>query len=452
MNGSLRFSFSEPRCRDQGRRLRSRCRRQTYLLCLASFVGLTLPALSEEVLRPSEPPTDPLNVPAEPIPSRGGYFGSVDASSALEPPARLRIGDFALQSKAAFATVYDDNIRADDEERDEDIFFSFSPSVRAQSLYARHSLGFGASGTAARALKNVADDFFDWRVGADGRLDLSRQSKIGTAIGYSHDTEDGESVDAEDDQDDLSTHAFNASLSYDHSGDTIGYSLAGSASRLDAEGSDFDDRDRTTLGGRASASYALSDRLSFSAGPSYSYSTYDEEVANDGAGRDAQIVNIRVGGKFKASRTISTSASVGYGYAAFDDANREDDDKVVGNLGLTWNAGAGTILQLRAGQTLGLTVVDDADTRTTTTGSAILTHRLKLGNRSVLSSSLSYRISAFSDLDRTDHDLAAGLAYAYRLTEHVFMNAGYRFSRRASDDNDADFYRNLISLGISFAY
>lgn len=423
--------------------------------CLVVFIGSALPSLpmaAEDTTSSSAPSNDPLILPSEPTPSRGGYFGGDSASSSLEPPPRTQIGDFALQSKASFSTVYDDNIEADDEERDEDIFFSFAPSVRAQSLYARHSLGFGASGRAATALKNGSEDFFDWRVGADGRLDLSRQNKINAAIGFSQDTEDDEAIDAEDNQDDLRLHVIDASLSYDVKGDSIGYSIGSNVSRLDAEGSDFDDRDRTTLGVRASASYALSDRLSVSLGPSYRYSTFDEDVADDGEGRDAQVINAQIGGNYKASRTIDTSASVGYSYATFDDSDREDDDSFVGNIGLVWNAGAGTSLRLQASQSLDLTVVDDADSRTTTTGSATLSHRLKLGSRSAISSFLAYSINEFSDLDRTDHNFSTGLGYAYRLTENVFFNADYRFSRRNSDDNDADFYRNLISLGLSVTY
>ena len=350
------------------------------------------------------------------------------------------------------ATVYDDNIEADDDRRNEDIFFSFSPSIRAQSLYARHSLGFGASGSAATALKNGSEDYFDWRVGADGRLDLSEQRKINAAIGYTQETEDDEAIDAEDNQDDVSVHLLDGSLSYNVSGNPIGFSIGSNVSRLDFEGSDFDDRDRTRLGVRASASYAFSDRLSIFAGPSYSYSTFDDEVADDGDGRDAQVISARIGAGYKASRTIRTSASVGYSYATFDDPDRRDDDSAIGSIGLTWDAGAGTTLALLGTRTLGLTVVDDADTRTTTTGLATLSHRLDLGSRSAISSSLAYSISEISDLNRTDQNLTASLGYAYRLTDHVFFNAGYRFSRRDSENNEADYYRNLVSLGITVAY
>lgn len=403
---------------------------------------------------PTESAADPLNLPAEPVPSRGGYFGASgsDAVSALAPPARIQVGDFALQSRASFSTVYDDNIEADDDVRDDDVFFSFAPSIRAQSLYARHSLGLEAGATAATAAKNEAEDIFDWRVGADGRFDISRQSKINGAFGYRRDTEDDEAIDAENNEDDLTVNVYDASVSYNQRGDTISYRLGSTVSRLDAEGSNFADRDRTSLGLTASTSYILSDRLSVFLGPSYQYSTFDEEVADDGEGRDAQIFSGRLGGRYKASRTINTQASIGYSLAKFEDSDRDDADSFVGNLGLVWDPGTGTTLQLQAGQTLGLTVIDDADSRTTTFGAATLSHRLKLGSKTSITSTLSYRVSEFSDLDRTDQDTSVGLSYAYRLAENVFFNAGYRFSRRDSDEDDAEFYRNLISLGIVVSY
>lgn len=413
---------------------------------------LPVPVLAEEAGSSVEASGDPFDLPSQPTPSRAGYFGAGSAAAALEPPPRVQVGDFALQSRAAFSAVYDDNIQADDDDREEDILFGFAPSIRAQSLYARHSLGFTAAGRAAAALKNDNEDFFDWRIGADGRLDVSKQTKVNALVGYSQDTEDDEAVDAEAENDDLKFHLLDAGLSYDVKGDTIGYKASVDVSRLDAEGSEFDDRDRTTLGLRAAASYALSDRLSVSAGPSYQYATFDEDVADDGDGRDAHIVTGQIGTNYKATRTIDTFASGGYRYVTFEDPDREDSDSFVGSLGLVWKPWSGTSLRLQASQSLDLTIVDDADSRETTTGSAILSHGLKLGSRSALSSFLSYSVSEFSDLDRTDQNFATGLGYAYRLTEHVFFNANYRFSLRESDDNDADFYRNLIALGLSVTY
>lgn len=424
-------------------------------LALALVIGGMLPGLSfgaEETSPPPEPPPDPLRPPPTTLPSRGGFLAGGDIPPSLLAPTRWRVGDFALSTNATLAAAYDDNVDADPDARDEDIFLTVSPGIRAQSLYARHSIGFGAGATAGTALKDNADDFFDWRIGADGRVDLSKIRKINGAVGYSLDTQDGEAVDAERGQVNVPIHLIDAGLSYDVSGDTIGYSVDTSLSRQDFEDRAFDDRDRTTLGLGGAVRYAMSDRLSLSAGPTYRYSAYDEAVAGDGKNRDAQTISAQIGASYKASATITTSGAIGYSYATFDDPAREDADSAIGNLGLTWEIGQGTSLALAASRTLGLTVVDDEDSRTTTSGLATLSHRIDLGSRSALSSSLSYGISNYSDLDRTDHNVVASLGYAYRLAEHVFFSSSYRFSRRDSDDEDADYYRNLISIGITVAY
>ena len=348
--------------------------------------------------------------------------------------------------------VYDDNVEADETERDEDIFLTFSPSVRAQSTYARHSIGFGAGATTGTALKDSTDDFFDWRVGADGRLDLSRKSKVNAALGYSRDVEDDEDVDSEDEDGDTPIHNIDASLGYDTRGERMGFGLTGSVARLDIEGDDFEDRDRTSLGLGGRVRYRWSEDLTLSAGPSYRHSSFDEDVADDGDGRDADQFNFRAGAGYRASRTINTQASIGYSFVTFEDSDREDDNTATGSAGLTWTPGNGTTLDLRASRSLGLTIEDDEDSRTSTSGSATLAHRLTLGSRSVLSSSFSVGISSLSDLDRTDQNFSAGLTYAYRLAEHAFFTGSYRYTQRESDDESADYYRNLISIGVTVSY
>lgn len=397
-------------------------------------------------------PPDPLAVPSDPALNQSGYFGGGSVPEQLRTPSRLRIGDFALGAQAATGLLYDDNVDADDDQRDEDVFLTFSPSVRAQSTYARHSIGFGAGATAGTALKNTGDDFFDWRIGADGRVDLSRKSKITAAVGYSRDVEDDEDIDAEDDDGDIPIHNVDASLGYDVRGERAGIALGATVSRLDIEGDDFDDRDRTAYGLSARLNYKWSDDLTLSGGPSYRYSTFDEDVADDGDSRDAEQYSFQIGAGYKASRTITTRAALGYSILSFEDPDRDSDDSATASAGLTWAPGQGTTLDLEASRSLGLSIEDGEDSRTTDSAAATLAHRLTLGSRSALTSSLSYRISRVSDLDRTDHTIVAGLTYGYRLAEHAFLTTSYRFSRRESDEDDADYYRNLIAIGVTVSY
>jgi hypothetical protein len=417
-----------------------------FLSCL--LIGGSL-ALSEEE---REAPPDPFSQSVPETLNQSGYLGGGSVPSTLQASSGLRIGDFALGGQASLGLVYDDNVEAEDEERDEDVFLTFSPSVRAQSTYARHSIGFGAGATTGTALKDSTDDFFDWRVGADGRVDLSRRSKIDASVGYSRDIEDDEDPNAEDEDGDTPIDTIDVSLGYDIEGERAAVSAGFSVSRLDVDDDDFDDRDRTAYGLNSRARYKWSDDLALSAGASYRYSAFDEDVADDGDDRDAEEVGLQVGAGYRASRTITTRAALGYAYVSFDDPDRDNNDRLTGSTGLTWRPGSGVTLDLEARRSLGLSIEDDEDTRTNTSGRATLAHRLKLGSRSVLSSSLVLGVNRLSDLDRTDRNLVAGLTYAYRLAEHAFFTASYRYSQRDSTDGDADYYRNLISIGVTVSY
>ncbi|MGI9487778.1 MAG: outer membrane beta-barrel protein [Geminicoccaceae bacterium] len=419
---------------------------------LPLLLGLLAATPSSGAEDAQEPPPDPLAPATESDVNQRGYFGGGSVPSSLLTPSRLRLGDFALSGQASLGMLYDDNVEADDDARDEDVFLTFAPSVRAQSTYARHSIGFGAGASAGTALKDSTDDFFDWQIGADGRLDLSRTSKVNASLSYSRDVEDDENVDAEDDEGDTPIHNFGAGLGYSAGGDRLGFSVDSTVSRLDVEGDDFEDRDSTTLGLSGKLKFGWSDKLSFSMGPSYRHATFDEDEADDGDGRDADRYAFQFGAGYRASRTISTRASLGYAILTFDDPDREDENTATGSAGLTWSPGNGTTLDLNASRSLELSIEDGEDSRTSTSASATLAHRLRLGSRSVLSSTLGLSVTRLSDLDRTDKNLTTGLTFGYRLAERAVLTSSYRFSRRFSDEEDAEFYRNLVSIGVTLSY
>ncbi len=416
------------------------------------LLGLLAATASPGAEDDQEPPPDPLTPPKETGFSQGGYFGGGSVPPSLLTPNRFRLGDFALSGQASLGLLYDDNVEADDVDRDEDVFLTFSPSVRAQSTYARHSIGFGAGASAGTALKDSTDDFFDWQVGADGRLDLSRTSKISASVSYSQDVEDDENVDAEDDEGDTPIHNISAGIGYNGGGDRLGFSVDGTVSRLDVEGDEFEDRDSTSYGLNGKLRLRWSENLTFSLGPSYRHSTFDQDVADDGDSREADRFGFQIGAGYRASRTITSSASLGYALLTFDDPDREDEDTATGSAGLTWAPGNGTTLNLGASRSLDISIEDGEDSSTRTTASATLAHRLKLGSRSALSSSLGFSVARLSDFDRTDKNLVAGLTFGYRLAERAVMTSSYRFSQRFSSDEDDEYYRNILSLGVTLSY
>jgi hypothetical protein len=449
-------TLSETPCRQASRPRRGPACRRSFgrHAALAALVASGLLGRIDAVSgqEPFVVAPDPLRPPPAALPARSGYLNNTTAQDALFQQPGFRVGDFAILSRATATVAYDDNVEAENEDREDDVFLAFSPSVRAQSLYARHSIGFNAAGTAATALDNDTEDFFDWVVGADGRLDLSRQSNIDAAVAYTRETEDDEAVDAGDETDDTAVNLVNGGVGYNFQGRVVGWRVGSSVSRTDYADSDFDDRDSTTLGLNGSASYRLSDRISLSAGPSYAHSSFDEEVADDGDSRDSERFGFQVGASYQLSRTLGLSGGIGYTALFFDDPDRKDTDSATGNASVNWASGRGTSASLGVSHGLSVSVVDNEDSRATTRGRATVSHVQRLGSRSAVSGSLQFTHSDFSDLDRADQDFVAALGYGYRISEHFFFNAGYRFSQRFSEDEDEEFYRNLFAIGLSVAY
>jgi len=428
-------------------------RRFRAFLLGATALSILLTATSSRAEdEEADPPPDALVEPESSTFSESGILGGGSVPPSLLTPDRLQIGNFSLSGQAAFATVYDDNVEANDDERDEDVFLTFSPSVSAQSLYARHSLGFNAGATAGTALNDSTDDFLDWRISADTRLDLSRRKRIDAAVGYSLEVEDDEDVDAEDGDDDVPVQNLDAAIGYSADGDRLGYSIGTRIERVDFTEDDFDDRDNTAVNIDATLRLRWSERLSFSAGPSYRHISFDEDVADDGEDRDANQYGFRIGAGYRLGRAIRAQASLGYSQLNFDDSDREDRDSATASAGLAWSPGYGATLNLGVSRSLGISIIDGEDSTVRTTGSATLSHRLPIGSRSELTSSLGLSVSRLSDFDRTDLNLLAGVTYGYRLTDFAFFTSSYRFSQRTSDDDDTEFYRNLISLGVTLRY
>ncbi len=392
------------------------------------------------------PPVDPLLPAPPPATARGAIFSAAAMPPELVESAGLRVGNFAIRPSASASALYDDNVNAADQARDEDVLLGLTAGLRAQSLYARHALGFSGSTTAATGIKSQADDLLDWVIGADGRLDLSRQSSLGGNLGYTRERQDANAIDGPD----ATIDQISSGLGYDYRGQVIGWHLGGTLARTEAEEAAFAELDRTIYGLQASASYRLSDRLALFAGPSFAHAAYDEAVAADGEGRDSDQISASIGASYRVSEAVQASGSIGYARTRFDDPDQDDAGSLIGNAGLAFRLGSATRLGLNASRSLQVTTLAEASSRTVTALGATLSRQV--GSAATVSLGADYRHSDFNDLERSDDDLGASIGYARRLSEHLSLNASYRFSRRLSDDAADEYYRNQILVGLGVAY
>jgi hypothetical protein len=379
-----------------------------------------------------------------------------NALEGLRPRGRaLQVGRFAVSSSVDVAATYDDNVRASDDDRDDDITGNVGASVGAESQFERHSLGFHAGASIGNPHDDLDQDTIDrlsLAAGVDGRLDLTRRSSLSAEANVARGAQNPESEEAGAEEQPTIITASSA-VAYRQRYNRLGWELAGGASRREADdGDEASEQDRTSYTISPGIDYRVSRRLTLFADSAYGINSYDQ--SGDGGSRDSQTVRADVGAEFGLGRTFSARVGAGYAGVFFDDSER--DDKHIPTLTASLGGAFGinldrlTLLRLGIAHSTDQTTADDAALVTRTGVFASINRPLT--QASAILGRVDLNRSDFVDDDRTDHNVGAEVAYSYDLLQNVALNLSYRFSRRFSDESDDEFYRNLVSVGLSATF
>jgi hypothetical protein len=379
-----------------------------------------------------------------------------NALEGLRPRGRaLQVGRFAVSSSVDAAVTYDDNVRASDDDREDDITGNIGASVGAESQFERHSLGFNAGASIGNPHDDLDQDTLDrlsLAAGVDGRLDLTRRSSLSAEANVARGAQNPESEEAgAEEQPTIVTGS--GAVAYRQRYNRLGWELAGGVNRREADdGDEASQQDRTGYTISPGLDYRVSRRLSLFADTAYGINNYDESGA--GGSRDSQTVRADVGTEIALGRTFSARLGAGYAGVFFDDAERDDKHRptLTASLGGAYGISLDrlTLLRLGVAHSTEQTTADDAALVTRTGAFAAINRPLT--RSSAILGRVDVNRSDFVDEDRTDHNVGAEVAYSYDLVQNVALNLSYRFSKRFSDDSEDEFYRNLVSVGLSATF
>ncbi len=372
------------------------------------------------------------------------------------PDSVLRLGSFRLEPTLGVSTSYDDNVDASDSERDEEVRGNVTGSLRAQSQFDRHSLGAEANVVSVPYGRDDGDEIFDWSAALDGRLDLTSRSTLSAALAGTYGTEDTETAEAVESinatGDEATVAEIAGTVTYAQQIRRFGWSLSGGIDYIDAEAEDddladvVDQRDSTIYSTILDLTYGLSRRLGVFGELGYDYAEFSS--AGEGGSRDSQTVEGAVGFDYRLGRTLRTRVGVGSSTIFFEDPLRDTVQSVTAEVTLDGaiNLDNFTVLNLSFDQLTDRTTVEDASLVTTSTLRGAVSR--ELGRNSAVEMSVEGARRDFLDLNRTDYDVNAQLAFSHALTRSLSLNASYRFSQRFSNDDEDEFYRNIVSVGV----
>lgn len=363
-------------------------------------------------------------------------------------PLGIRAGAFLVYPSLRAAGAYDDNIFATKDDEEDDFIFTLRPEIRAESQWSRHSLAASTFGEFGFFADENDSNYEDFGGALDGRLDVTRESATFGRLSFARLHEDRESADDVGEDEVTQFWVTEAALRHRHRFARFFVEPRLRARRLAFEEAGVvtnADRDRNFFDGGLRAGVTVSPAINVFAEGTADVIEYDDA----GEINDSNGYVGRVGVEVDVTRLVVGEASIGYAYRQND--NFENEGGLAGDIGIVW-----TPTQLTTATFTGragfdeTTVTFEGDRSSGNLASAIgvnVDHELR--RNIILNGNASYDRDDFQGTGRTDDTFRIGGGVTYLLNRNLSLDATYRFDTRDSDDDGAEFDRNIFRVGVT---
>lgn len=371
-------------------------------------------------------------------------------------PLGIRAGSFFIFPSLTVEGEYDDNVFATDDDEEDDLGTIISPNIEVNSNFSRHAINGRLGAEVGRFLEFSSNNYYDFFSSIDGRLDITRESNLTGVLALDRLHEDRESADVLEEADDITEYwRGRASLAHRYNFNRIFTVLGAEFLRYDFQDPtdtiNEDDRDRNQYIGRARLGYEISPRLAGFVQGVYDIRRYDETPDDTGRDRDSKGYGLHGGVEVDITGIMFGELFAGYTYRKYDDDDLDNAGGLGGGGSLTWNiTPLTTIIASALAEIQETTVVfegDEASADFEKTLSLDVTHELL--RNVLLNANATYTRDDFEGTERSDDTFIAGAGVSYLLNRNLSLDATYRFSTRASDDETEEFTRNIVRLGVT---
>jgi hypothetical protein len=403
----------------------------------------------------------------------GAMAGAADAQSAYDrdhnvsvqqraetaqAPLGIGLGGFLLFPQVDLGVEMNDNIFAAETNETDDTIFHAGASARLASQWSRHALNFFGGVSSRTFSDNGDDDAVDWRLGADGRLDVLRETYIRGNAGFGHTTEsrfsgNGPAALAEPIEFDFvdagaeivrNVNRIRASLGFNYgSFDYDDGRLVGGA----AFDQDFRDNDVLDVTGRLD--YALSPDTAVFGQISHRTRDYDIE---GGAflDRDSKGWRYLVGANFDLTSVVRGEIGVGYSDTEYDGTSFSNVDGLAASGEVDWFVTQLTTLNFNVGrETTDSGIIGAAGVDRVTYG-ARADHELR--RDLILTGGVALQQDDYQSIDRNDDRNRFDVGIDWYANRAMKIGASYeRFEQDSSGAAfDRDYTANVFMLKASF--
>lgn len=365
-------------------------------------------------------------------------------------------GSFVLKPKIEFGIRYDDNIALEDDGQEaDDIIMSVAPSLKAVSDWNRHRLEIDTGVTADRYVDNTADNSFDARFGARGRLDVTRATKVNARLSYQrgHDNRGDDNVQVQTEPTKFDRYV--SEIIVRTQPNRLSLSGGGGVTFFDAHDGDVneDDRDVVTYKGQARVAYRVQRTWEAFVAGNVERLDYVDAVDDVGLNRDATGYAVRAGAAYFPSSQLRVSLAAGYLTRSFDDPALNDIDGLDYRASVTWEL-PNRLTNLNLSASRSIAESQDADAGARLVSSVGLTATHSLARTWELEGRVRYANLQDEGSNGTtdDNDYSVGASVDYIFHPRIKLGLTYDHKRRDSSDVGGDYTNNVLGLRLRIGY
>ncbi len=368
----------------------------------------------------------------------------------------IRAGAFTVFPSAALTETYDDNIYATDTNTADDFITTLGAAIAVNSNWSRHALNFNAGVSKYVYADNTGENRLDWNVGADGRLDVTRDTQFTGKLAYAQLHEDRGDPNAPlAAVEPIEYELFSANASFIQRFNRLSAQLSGGYSDYDYKNVastgggiiDQNDRDRREYEESLRLGYDVSPDTNVYVRGTLNQRDYKLSTPVVAVNRDSDGYALVVGSDFRLSSLAQGGIFVGYQKQRYDDASFSDVSGLSYGANVEWYLTPLTTVTFNAASTVEETTSVGASGYLSQTGGIRIDHEL-LRNL-LLNGEVSYTNSKYEGIERTDNTLSAGLGFDYLVNRNFTLGLGYNYTDRKSDAAAADYKRNQIGLTLT---
>ncbi|HYC02359.1 MAG TPA: outer membrane beta-barrel protein [Azospirillaceae bacterium] len=367
-------------------------------------------------------------------------------------PLGVRAGAFLIRPSVTVAGQYDDNVFADERNTIDDYVLVVQPRLTAGTNWGRHALNFRTGGEFARFQDFGSEDYDDYYIGGDGRLDIGVDYAATAGANYARKHEERGSPNDVRGREPVEFDQTNLSL-----GLSKGVTRITGRVRFDYAGYDFDDvrgignaeidqdnRDRDTYGTAARVGYEFQPGLATFVEGGYNWVRYDRDSLRDNEG-----YRLTAGAAIDLGGITSGEIFAGYRSQQYDNPAFSNNNGFAFGGNLLWRPTGLTSVRLSLVNEVAETIEAGSSGFTANSIGVEVDHELL--RNVLLSADVRYTSNDYKSSVREDDVWSYGAGARYLVNRNFSVGADWRRTDRASNLLGADFDRNVFTVRVSGA-